>query len=188
MAVSSVYTVEQHLAAVTNELTVMDPSQIPLGWYTHINFAFSLLDPIFFAMDPMSSDVASLYKQVTHLKSRTIGLEVWISIGGWAFNDPGKTRTTFSDLAASPEIFQEEFFHSLITFMLNNNFDGVDIDWEYPVAKDRGGIDADFKNFVTLLARLRKRLNSSGRDFGLSITIVSLMRWIYCARVKLGKC
>jgi chitinase len=87
-------------------------------------------------------------------------------------NDPGPYRTTFSDLAKSTSA-QDAFFESLITFMQANNFDGVDIDWEYPVADDRGGIKEDFGNFVTLIRRLRQRLNATGRKYGLSITLVS---------------
>lgn len=42
-----------------------------------------------------------------------------------------------------------------------------------PVAEDRGGVAEDFENYVNLLARLRKRLNSSGRKYGLTVTLVS---------------
>lgn len=87
-------------------------------------------------------------------------------------NDPGPYRTTFSDLAKSTSA-QDAFFESLITFMQTNQFDGVDIDWEYPVAEDRGGIPGDFDNYVTLLQRLRNRLNLTGRQYGVSITLVS---------------
>lgn len=86
-------------------------------------------------------------------------------------NDPGPTRTTFSDLAKSTTA-QDTFFESLITFMQANNFDGVDLDWEYPVADDRGGIPGDFDNYVTLLKRLRARLNATGRKYGISLTLV----------------
>lgn len=85
-------------------------------------------------------------------------------------NDPGPYRTTFSDLAASEDA-QDEFFESLASFMMKNNYDGVDIDWEYPVADDRGGIEADFKNFVNFLKRLRARLNQIGTPKGVSITL-----------------
>lgn len=87
-------------------------------------------------------------------------------------NDPGKYRTTFSDLAKSEEA-QDAFFESLITFMRNYNFDGVDLDWEYPVADDRGGIDDDYDNLANLLKRLRQRLNATGKRYGISITLVS---------------
>ena len=87
-------------------------------------------------------------------------------------NDPGPYRTTFSDLAASTTA-QDAFFESLITFMMRHNFDGVDIDWEYPAADDRGGVAADYDNYVTLVRRLRERLNQTGKSYGLSITLVS---------------
>jgi chitinase len=106
----------------------MAPKDIPLGYYTHINFAFALIDPNTFRIAPMDADTASRYKEVTALKGRQKNLEVWIAIGGWAMNDPGPTRTTFSDLAKS-QTAQDAFFESLITFMLANGFDGVDIDW-----------------------------------------------------------
>lgn len=107
----------------------MKPSQIPLGYYTHLNFAFASIDPDSFQMAPMSSDVAALYRDVTFLKQSQPDLKVWISIGGWAFNDDDQpTATTFSDLAASTSA-QKEFFASLITFLTTNGFDGVDIDW-----------------------------------------------------------
>lgn len=50
---------------------------------------------------------------------------------------------------------------------------------EYPVAPDRGGIPEDFDNFSNFLARLRSRLNSSGRRFGLSITLVCSKQFNY---------
>lgn len=60
--------------------------------------------------------------------------------------------------------------------MQKNGFDGVDIDWEYPVADDRGGVPEDFDNFPKFMERLRKRLNASGKNYGLSITLVSFRR------------
>lgn len=98
-----------------------------------------------------------------------------VAIGGWAMNDPGPYRTTFSDLAKSTSA-QASFFESLVTFMKANNFDGVDIDWEYPVAEDRGGIAEDFENYVTFLKNLRNHLNGSGRYYGLTLTLVS---WLF---------
>jgi chitinase len=54
---------------------------------------------------------------------------VWISIGGWTFNDPDQpTARTFSQLAASASA-QQTFFASLVSFMATYGFDGVDIDW-----------------------------------------------------------
>jgi chitinase len=106
----------------------MSPDQIPLGYYTHLNYAFAYIDPATFRVANMDSTVGSLYKNVTGLKAKQPGLKVWLTIGGWSFNDPGPTTTTFSQLIAS-EFAQLEFFASLISVLAGNNFDGVDIDW-----------------------------------------------------------
>ncbi|KAF2124900.1 glycoside hydrolase family 18 protein [Dothidotthia symphoricarpi CBS 119687] len=148
----------------------MEPEDIPLGHWTHINFAFALINPKTFHIEDMDPGTGSRYDRVAALKERQPDLKVWIAVGGWAMNDPGPYRTTFSDMAAS-EANQDKFFDSLLTFMKRYNLDGVDLDWEYPVAEDRGGIPADFDNYVNLLTRLRERLNSSGRQYGISLTL-----------------
>lgn len=106
----------------------MSPDEIPLGYYTHLNYAFAYIDPITFRVAKMDSTVGSLYQNVTELKGKQPGLQVWLTIGGWSFNDPGPTATTFSHLIAS-ELAQREFFASLISVLTVNSFDGVDIDW-----------------------------------------------------------
>ncbi|KAM0187752.1 hypothetical protein ACHAPI_010980 [Fusarium lateritium] len=107
----------------------MEPEDIPLGYYTHINFAFALIDPDTYRLAPMDQGTASRYGRVSALKEQQEDLEVWIAIGGWAMNDPGKYRTVFSDLAKSEEK-QDVFFDSLVSFLQRYNFDGVDLDWE----------------------------------------------------------
>lgn len=87
-------------------------------------------------------------------------------------NDPGPYRTVFSDLVKSKSA-QNEFVESVATFLTVNDFDGVDLDWEYPVAPDRGGVPEDFDNYVVLLQSLRNRLNTMGRQIGMSIRLAS---------------
>jgi hypothetical protein len=59
----------------------MTPAQIPLGYYTHINFAFSLIDPNTFQLSPMDANTGSLYGNISSLKGTQPGLQAWLSVG-----------------------------------------------------------------------------------------------------------
>lgn len=109
-----------------------------------------------------------MYKRLTELKRLDPELKVYIAVGGWTFNDPGPTASTFSDLAASlPR--QRAFMKSLVSFMSTYGFDGLDLDWEYPVDTDRGGRAVDFANFPKFMERLKSMMDAA--DKGLSITL-----------------
>lgn len=144
------------------------PEQIPIGIYSHINFAFAIIDPKTFKIAPSSPDDVNLYKRLMLLKQRDPGLKVYIAVGGWAFNDPGPTATTFSDLSASVPR-QKVFMESLLSFMSTYGFDGIDLDWEYPKASDRSGREVDFDNFPKFMARLKDTLSAASK--GLTITL-----------------
>jgi chitinase len=149
------------------------PEQIPIGLYTHINFAFATIDSKTFKVGPSSRSDVSLYKRIMLLKQKDPDLRVFIAIGGWTFNDPGQpTATTFSDLAASVPR-QKAFIESLLSFMSTYGFDGVDLDWEYPAADDRNGRDVDFGNFPKFMSRLKTSLDSASK--GISITLPAIL-------------
>ena len=114
--------------ATGNPCGVMLPNQIPLGLWTHINVAFASVDPNTFRLVAQDGVPFSITEQIGHLKAHDPNLNVYLSIGGWSFNDPGATFNTFSQLAASTSA-QKAFFASLISFLASNNLDGVDIDW-----------------------------------------------------------
>jgi chitinase len=121
-------------------------------------------------MSPMTAGDESLYQRFTALKSKKPSLETWIAVGGWSFNDATNipnTRTAFSNMVASSEN-RQAFIRSLIQLLTTYNFDGVDLDWEYPAAEDRGGIKADKENFVVFMKELRSAL---GSRYGISLTL-----------------
>ena len=72
------------------------------------------------------------YKEFIALKKKKPSLKCFISIGGW---DAG--GKIFSNMAKNKDN-RKAFIKSVIDFMKEYGFDGVDVDWEYPVAKDRG--------------------------------------------------
>ncbi|KAJ5779984.1 glycoside hydrolase, partial [Penicillium paradoxum] len=155
------------------------PSDIDVTAMTHMNFAFVYFHPTTFEIIPMDAGDVALYSQFTALKQKKQSLETWVSIGGWAFNDATNspnTQTAFSDMSSSAKS-RQVFITSLIQFMNTYGFDGVDIDWEYPGAQDRGGVNSDTANFVLLLRDLK---TAFGDRYGISVTLPSsywYLRW-----------
>lgn len=115
----------------------------------------------------MDSTSSALYNRFTALKNKRPGLQTWISIGGWSFTDPGPTRTAFSDMTSS-SASRQNFINGLRDFMQSYGFDGVDLDWEYPQADDRGGVTRDKENYVSLVKELRAAF---GPAYGISMTL-----------------
>ncbi|KAL2687924.1 hypothetical protein Neosp_005494 [[Neocosmospora] mangrovei] len=144
------------------------PEQIPVGLYTHINFAFATIDPKTFEVRADKESDLNTYRRLMAQKQKDPELKVYLAVGGWTFNDPGPTEKTFSDLAASVPR-QKAFMKSLLSFMSTHNFDGLDLDWEYPQAIDRGGRKVDYANFPKFMASLKKMLDAN--DKGLTITL-----------------
>ena len=143
------------------------PEDLNLDGFTHMNFAFSFFDPSSFEIVPMDSNGPSLYSRFTALKSKKSSLQTWISVGGWSFTDPGPTQTAFSEMTSSSEN-RRKFISGLIKFMDTYGFDGIDLDWEYPGADDRGGKSQDTANYVSLAAELRAAF---GTKYGISMTL-----------------
>ena len=101
------------------------------------------------------------------LKQQHPNLRTILSIGGWDFS------AHFSDIAAT-EAARHKFVASAIKFAKTNGFDGIDIDWEFPVS---GGRDtnsyrpADKHNFTLLLQEFRRQLDMNLASTGKRMTL-----------------
>lgn len=166
-AANDIYHTESWASSDSRECQKVSPEDLNLNGFTHINFAFAFFDPESFTIAPMDSNSASLYNRFTGLKGKNQGLQTWISVGGWSFTDPGQTRTAFSDMASS-QGNRKKFIDGLTKFMDTYGFDGVDLDWEYPAADDRGGKSEDRGNYVQLAKELRAAF---GNKHGISMTL-----------------
>jgi len=109
------------------------------------------------------------YNQLRKLKEKHPHLVTMISVGGWTLSG------RFSDAALTADS-RERFARSAVNFIVEHGFDGVDIDWEYPVG---GGLEsnkvrpADKHNYTLLLREVRRQLDArgvlDGRKYYLSI-------------------
>ncbi|KAK0391598.1 hypothetical protein NLU13_1098 [Sarocladium strictum] len=146
----------------------MLPTEIPYGQYTDVIFSFATINPESFQVSAGDSQTKYLLTQMQSLKIIQPDIKIWVALGGWAFNDPGPTQTTFSDIASSSKN-TNIFLDSLVFMMTEYSLDGVDIDWEYPAADDRNGKPEDYKNIVTFMKKLRSRMRASKKSTSMAI-------------------
>ncbi|KAF2733512.1 hypothetical protein EJ04DRAFT_468282 [Polyplosphaeria fusca] len=153
---------------------------VPVDSLTHLNLAFAYIEPKTFEIVPMQGVSEHTISQITNLKQRAPGLKIWISIGGWTFSDNDTdTQAVWGDLASSQNK-RTTFANNVYKFMKHWGFDGVDLDWEYPGAPDRGGHKEDTQNYVNLLETIHVIFEASASDFGLSFTAPTsywYLRW-----------
>lgn len=112
-----------------------------------------------FSIQPIEeNDQSTLYPQLLTLKKKSKNkLRIFLSIGGWNFNDPNDlqgvgqhTYRLFSEMVSNANN-RKKFIHSAIEYAHRYGFDGIDIDWEYPGDLERGGSVDDFDNFLVFL-------------------------------------
>ncbi|KAJ5266507.1 hypothetical protein N7478_009315 [Penicillium angulare] len=130
--------------ADTKDCDSFRPEDIPVKALTHLNIAFGGIKN-----SKVTIDSSEIIQRMVKLKRKNRSLKLIIAIGGWAFSDPGPTRTAWSDMASS-EDNRSTFIKSVMSLLDTYDLDGIDLDWEYPVADDRGGKDSDYKNYVSL--------------------------------------
>jgi chitinase len=149
-------------------------ADIPATKVTHINYAFAkvteqgtcepydtyaAVEKAYPGDKPDGPGVRGNFNQLQLLKKKHPHLRTLISVGGWTLSGP------FSAVAADAPL-RAKFAKSCVAFVRKYDFDGVDIDWEYPVS---GGLStnktqpADKQNFTLLLAALRKELDTAGK-------------------------
>ena len=103
------------------------------------------------------------------LRAKNPSLLILLSVGGWSGS------TYFSDLAFTAAA-RRKFSSSCLGIVQKYGFDGLDIDWEYPVT---GGKPTDHKrrsdkrDFVLLLEQMRRDLDTLGNGRHLLLTIAS---------------
>lgn len=134
------------------------PNQIDASKLTHINYAFANIGPDLKLTLGYPDIDPENFRLLNSLKQSNPNLKTLISVGGWSWSG------RFSDAALTEER-RNAFADSCVDFITTYGFDGIDLDWEYPVA---GGLNTngkrpeDKQNFTLLLKKIREKLDERG--------------------------
>ncbi|OWR42920.1 chitinase-related protein 1 precursor [Danaus plexippus plexippus] len=130
------------------------PDDIDPSLCTHIVYAFAVLDSRKLVMKPHDNwlDVENkFYEKVVALKSQ--GVKVVLGLGGW--NDSAGDK--YSRLVNNPSARRKFIVHA-VDFIQQYEFDGLDLDWEYPrcwQVECEKGPSSDKQGFANLVKELR---------------------------------
>jgi chitinase len=100
------------------------------------------------------------FKQLGLLKAEHPELQIIMSIGGWDFSG------LFSDVSATEEA-RVRFVNSCVSFMQDHGFDGINIEWRYPIVGGKEGNISrpeDGNNLALLLDAMRTQLDAAGLE------------------------
>src|SRR5260370_2585351 len=129
-----------------------------------LDHAYSAAESVDGTADPVGPNrLRGAFHQLQELKRRYPRLKVVISFGGW-----GQSQGFSS--AAEPDHVRE-FVRSCVHTFIEGNFapgvhvpgifDGIDIDWEYPVEGGvTQGLPEDTRNFTAMVAEFRRQLDA----------------------------
>lgn len=117
-------------------------------------FAFARVDDNRVVLD---AGGASKLQRLTALKTANPSLRVVVSVGGWGAGGFSEAAST----AASRTVFAE----SAARLLVDDNADGLDVDWEYPGHSESGihSSPQDRTNLTALLKDVRAALDAAGR-------------------------
>jgi chitinase len=153
---------------------LVTPERIPYDKLTMINYAFFFprTDGSIVGRDTVGDRLFLYSGRTTALVplAHRHGVKVLLSLGGWEDSD------NFPRIASTPEL-RAAFSHSCLDAIRTFDFDGIDIDWEFPGYRDHDGTAADRENFTKLLSVLRDSLSTfekiMGRRFLLTAALPS---------------
>ncbi|KAF9919370.1 hypothetical protein BX616_005413 [Lobosporangium transversale] len=143
------------------------PAQLPYDLYTHLNFAFAMINADG-VIEIQHSEDEVLYKELNDLKIKKPTLKTAITVGGWDMD-----MAHYSKMVSTPAN-RQKFIKSAFSYIRKYGFDGIDFDWEYPSDKLRGGHDNDPENFVDFVREFREAANAEQLKANQQRLIVSI--------------
>lgn len=139
----------------------LDPFLCTHVIYTFAGIENSTIKSLYPSLDLDDAGNAGAFRTFTDLKKRNPSLKTMIAIGGW---EEGSAK--YSEMASTHES-RMTFVGSVVDFLEKYNFDGVDLDWNFPAS--RGGKPEDKANLVSLLSALDSAFQAKGYILSLAV-------------------
>jgi chitinase len=135
----------------------MPVAQIPAAKINDLIYAFGEPSEAGGCTPPTAAQRGT-FAALRELRQRHPGLRLIVSIGGW------DAAPQYSDIALTPSSRGRFAASCVRTFLIGQGFDGIDLDWEFPV---HGGMNRsrpqDRADATALLRAFRRRLDALGR-------------------------
>ncbi|KAL7093348.1 hypothetical protein ACP275_11G035800 [Erythranthe tilingii] len=135
------------------EAQSLPPSAIPTPYFTHVFYAFLLVDPTSFQLLITPNDEQWMAAFTAALHGSAPPANAILSIGG-----AGADPVVFSNMAASQDN-RAAFIRSSIDTARKYGFDGLDLDWEFPWDP------RDMSNLGSLFREWRSEVNRESLTF-----------------------
>ena len=148
-----------------------EAADIDATTYTHLVYSFASISADGH-LEPWvgSWDEVDKYREFNKVKERNPNVKTLIAVTAGVFYGAGMTPVTFNEVAET-EKTRMAFAQSVVTFLELYEFDGIDIDWETPLAEEKGGSPENFERFVALAEEIRLAFESSAKKFIFTITL-----------------
>jgi len=121
------------------------PRKINFSLYTHLCHAFLVAD----GMGNIQQSRSVPSREITG-EAHKAGVKVILSLGGWGWD------SQFASITSQPEA-EERYVKAVMRIVDECDYDGLDLDWEYPDTKD------EIVGFERLARRFRGQLDALGQ-------------------------
>ncbi|MDU4091778.1 MAG: glycoside hydrolase family 18 protein [Pantoea sp.] len=154
------------------------PDKVAYDQISHLNYGFAVVTPAGVIETHDTWKAPALMKDIAK-RTKKAGVINMLSVGGYnnsqlcaeRCNEPVANQVNVFEAATATAYRVERLSQSIVDYMMEWGFDGVDIDWEYPATEKQAA------QYTQLLKSLRAKLDALGlkndRYFQLSSAVTA---------------